>query len=192
MYLDGESFALQVATTDARGEPIGPGAHRRRRQAWSTRRAGSASARSAQDRRERSTRRARRRSRFRIDDAQGGNYVLRVAGTDRFGNPIVADRAIFVSGKKDETKLRILADRQQYKVGEEASVNLHSRGRSGTAILTWEADRILTYRLVPLQEGDNPVAWAVDGGSVSELHPHRGADVAKPVRRGEARCPGRA
>ena len=85
---------------------------------------------------------------FRIDDAQGGRYVLRVAGTDRFGNPIVADRAIYVSGKKDETKLRLLADRQRYKVGEEASVNLHSRGRAGTALLTWEADRILTYKLV--------------------------------------------
>ena len=48
-----------------------------------------------------------------------------------------------ISGKKDETKLRLLADRQRYKVGEEASVNLHSRDRAGTALLTWEADRIL-------------------------------------------------
>ena len=89
--------------------------------------------------------------------------MIRVAGTDRFGNPVVADRDLTISGKKDETKLRLLADRQSYKVGEEASVNLHSRGRPGTALLTWEADRILTYKLVRLEEGDNPVAWAVDG-----------------------------
>ena len=100
---------------------------------------------------------------FRIDDAQGGNYVLRVAGTDRFNNAIVADRAIYVSGKQDETKLRILAERQRYKVGEEASVNLHSRGRAGTALLTWEADRILTYKLVTVSDGDNPIGWAIDG-----------------------------
>ncbi len=100
---------------------------------------------------------------FRIDDAQGGNYVLRVAGIDRFNNAIVADRAIYVSGKQDETKLRILAERQHYKVGEEASVNLHSRGRAGTALLTWEADRILTYKLVALSDGDNPIGWAIDG-----------------------------
>ena len=46
---------------------------------------------------------------------------MRVAGTDRFDNPIVADRVLTISGKKDETKLRLLADRQRYKVGEEAS-----------------------------------------------------------------------
>ncbi len=100
---------------------------------------------------------------FRVDDTQGGRYIIRVAGTDRFGNPIVADRVLTISGKKDETKLRLLADRQRYKVGEEASVNLHSRDRAGTALLTWEADRILTYKLVTLKEGDNPVAWAIDG-----------------------------
>ncbi len=100
---------------------------------------------------------------FRVDDKEGGRYIVRVAGTDRFGNPIVADRPLTISGKKDETKLRLLADRQRYKVGEEASVNLHSRDRAGTALLTWEADRILTYKIVSLNEGNNPVAWLVDG-----------------------------
>src|SRR5262249_12040583 len=100
---------------------------------------------------------------LRADDTQGGRYVVRVAGTDQFGNPIVADRTLLVSGKKDETKLRLLADRQRYKVGEEASVNLHSRDRAGTALLAWEADHILSYRIVTLREGDNPLGWAVEG-----------------------------
>ena len=68
-----------------------------------------------------------------------------------------------ISGKKDETKLRLLAERLRYKVGEEATVNLHSRDRAGTALLTWEADRILSYKIVTLKEGDNPIAWAIDG-----------------------------
>src|SRR5439155_20357006 len=55
------------------------------------------------------------------------------------------------------------ADRQAYKVGEEAAVNLHSRGRAGTALLAWEADRILQYRVVRLEDGDNRVAWEVAG-----------------------------
>ncbi|MBN9181556.1 MAG: alpha/beta hydrolase, partial [Microbacterium sp.] len=100
---------------------------------------------------------------LKADDLQEGNHLIRVAGTDRFGNPIVADRAVHISGKQDETKLRILAERQRYKAGEEASVNVHSRGRAGTALLTWEADRILSYRVVPLGDGDNAVAWTVDG-----------------------------
>jgi len=61
---------------------------------------------------------------------------------------VVADRPLTISGRKDETRLRLLADRQTYKVGEEARVNLHSRGRAGTALLTWEADRILTRNKV--------------------------------------------
>src|SRR5205823_3392180 len=56
-----------------------------------------------------------------------------------------------------------LADRQSFKVGEEAGVNLHSRDRTGPALLTWEADRILSYRIVTIHEGDNSVAWPVVG-----------------------------
>ena len=52
--------------------------------------------------------------------------VVRVAGTDQFSNAIVADRALEISGKADETRLRLLTDRQSFKVGESATVNLHS------------------------------------------------------------------
>src|SRR4029077_14838713 len=100
---------------------------------------------------------------LRVEDEQWGPYIVRAAGTDRFGNPVVADRALTISGKKDETRLRLLADRQTYKVGEEASVNLHSRGRAGTALLAWEADRILRYKLVRVEEGANAIAWSIDG-----------------------------
>jgi tetratricopeptide (TPR) repeat protein len=162
VYLDGESFPLRVTTTDAQGKPIGESLTAtlikqvttegrvterdvNRKTLTTDPTTGSASLT------------------FRADDSQGGQYILRVAGTDRFGTAIVADRAVFISGKQDETKLRLLTDRQSYKVGEEASVNLHSRGRAGTALLTWEADRILSYRIVTLGEGDNGLAWSVDG-----------------------------
>jgi tetratricopeptide (TPR) repeat protein len=162
VYLDGESFLLQVVTTDAQGNPIGESL--------------SATLIKQVNVDGRTTERDVARKTlttdaktgagsltFRADDPEGGHYTLRVAGTDRFGTPIVGDKTIFISGKKDETKLRLLTDRQSYKVGEEASVNLHSRGRSGTALITWEADRILSYRLVTLKEGDNAVAWSIDG-----------------------------
>jgi tetratricopeptide (TPR) repeat protein len=162
IYLDGESFEVQVDTADAQGKPIGQ--------------ALSAAIVKLIESGGRITERETARKpvttdpktghaalAFQIGDRDGGRYVVRVAGTDRFGNPIVADKPLTISGKKDETKLRMLADRQRYKVGEEASVNLHSRDRAGTALLTWEADRILTYKIVRLNEGNNTVAWAVDG-----------------------------
>ena len=162
VYLDGESFALRVTTRDAQGEPIGEALSVRalkqvtqagrttEREVWrkpltTDAKTGQASIAAA------------------VDDAEGGHYVIRIAGTDRFGNAVVASRDLTISGKKDETKLRLLADRLSYKVGEEASVILHSRGRPGTALLTWEADRILSYKLVRVGAGANPVAWAIDG-----------------------------
>ncbi|MFO0889672.1 MAG: tetratricopeptide repeat protein [Isosphaeraceae bacterium] len=163
VVLDGESFEVQLGTADARGEPTGQSLNLSLIKLINQ--AGRVTERESQRKAvQTDPKTGQAAASFRIDDAQGGNYVLRASGTDRFGNPIVADRAIYVSGKKDETKLRLLADRQRYKLGEEASVNLHSRGRSGTALLTWEADRILSYRLVTLKDGDNPVGWAVEGG----------------------------
>ena len=162
VYLDGESFLLRVTTRDAQGEPIGvklsvsalkqvnQAGRTTEREAW--RKDVTTDAKTGQG-----------SVAVKVDDEQGGQYVIRVAGTDRFGNPVVAGRTLTVSGKKDKTRLRLLADRQTYKVGEEAQVNLHSRGKSGPALLTWEADRILSYKIVRLEEGANAIAWTVVG-----------------------------
>ncbi|MDR3619857.1 MAG: MG2 domain-containing protein [Paludisphaera borealis] len=161
VYLTGETFAVHVRTSDAHGDPI-------------SEKLSAALVKLVNQHGQIVEREVVRKEvetdasgkgvvSLKADDLQGGNHLIRVAGTDRFRNPIVADRPLYISGKQDETKLRILAERQQYKAGEEASVNVHSRGRAGTALLTWEADRILSYRIVPLADGDNPVAWSVDG-----------------------------
>ena len=75
----------------------------------------------------------------------------------------MTDKTLTISGKDDSEKLRILADRQSYKVGEEAEVNLHNKGKAGTTLLTWEGDRVLSYKIVPLAAGDNPLKWTVEG-----------------------------
>ncbi len=173
VYLDGESFQLQVDTTDAQGKPTGQSLVAALvKQIADTQRRHRARDRSASRSRP-IPRPATDRSAFRADDSQGGRYILRVAGTDRFGNPIVADRPLTISGKKDETKLRLLADRQRYKVGEEASVNLHSRDRAGTALLTWEADRILSYKIVSAQGGRQLDRLGGRRCPVPQLHAHR-------------------
>src|SRR5262249_56891824 len=56
--------------------------------------------------------------RLKVEDDEGGSYVVRASGTDRFGNPVLAERLLTISGRKDATKLRILADRTTFKVGE--------------------------------------------------------------------------
>ena len=61
---------------------------------------------------------------------------------------------------KDETKLRLL--RPPSNVGEEATVNLHSRDRAGTARLPAEADRISTQDR-HVKKVIMAIAWVIDG-----------------------------
>ena len=161
-YLSGESFPLRASTLDALGEPTGQaltvsvikslGSSQ-----WSGKREVSSTKLSTDPKT------GRGEVTLSVTDEEGGSYILRVSGTDRFGNAIAEDREIRISSPKDALKLRILADRQSYKVGESARVNLHNHAGAGLALLSWEADRILIYRLIEVAPGDNAVSWEVDG-----------------------------
>jgi TolA-binding protein len=161
VYLDGESFPVELRTTDALGEPTGQALTlsvlKQVEQAGRT-----AEREVRQVKLQTDAKTGKASVPVKVDDEKGGTYILRVAGTDRFANPIVEDRRLTISGEEDGQKLRFLADRLDYKVGETASIALHSRLEKGTALLTWEADRILTYKLVPLAEGANAVKWDVE------------------------------
>src|SRR5262249_30716067 len=61
-----------------------------------------------------------------------------------------------------------------------ARVNLHNRAADGLALLAWEADRILSYRLVPLKAGGNPLLWGGGGPPFPNFTP-------SPPRLGGAR-----
>jgi uncharacterized protein YfaS (alpha-2-macroglobulin family)/TolA-binding protein len=158
VYLDGEAIRLRATTRDAQGEPTG--------QELSVALLKHLGDGEREVRRERLTTDPKTGEGsivLKIEDADGGRYTLRASATDRFGNPVVADRDLTISGNKDETRLRLLADRTTYKVGETARVNLHNRAGAGPALLAWEAERILRYQLIPVVEGDNPIAWEATG-----------------------------
>jgi TolA-binding protein len=162
VYLDGESFRVEATTHDAQGSPTGQSLTVALLKV--VEQAGRVTEREVvTERLTTDDKTGKGSASLKADDPDGGRYIVRMAGTDRFGNAVVADHALTISGKKDETKLRILADRQQFKVGETASVRLHSRGAAGPAMLTWEADRILSYKVVSIREGDNTISWDVDG-----------------------------
>lgn len=91
----------------------------------------------------------------------GGNYTLRAFGEDRFGNTIVADVAVFVSGEEDETKLRVLADRTRLEVGETLRAQVVNRAGEGLALITFEGETILDYRVVRLGQGANALALEI-------------------------------
>ena len=161
VYLDGEAFRLTARTVDALGEPIGEDLNvavieRVQRQGAVTEREVDTNELVTDPKTGSGT------LPLVIDNDEGGNYLIRATGADRFGNPIVAERPLTISGTEDAEKLRILADRLAFKVGEQAEVNLYNRSGDGPALVTWEADRILQYRIVALEDGDNPIRWEAD------------------------------
>jgi len=92
---------------------------------------------------------------------KGGVYQLRITGTDRFNQPITRETRVEVSDNDDANKLRIFADNATLKVGEDAKVRLHSRLDKGLALLTYEGESILRYKIIDLRKDYNDIAFAV-------------------------------
>ncbi|MCC9609742.1 tetratricopeptide repeat protein [Blastopirellula sp. JC732] len=87
----------------------------------------------------------------------GGDYRVRLEGTDRFDNVVSGEVAVKISGEEDKIRLRILADHHTLKAGEKATVKVHWRERPALALLTLEGAKILEYRLIQLKKGDNEI-----------------------------------
>lgn len=161
LYLDGETFALAVTAADALGKPIGV-----KLKASVIKRiteAGRITEREI-DARDLGTdsKTGRASIPIKIDDGDGGSFVVRVSGFDQFTNPIVAERLLTISGKKDPARLRIISDAVSFRSGSTAKVNLHARDQAGSALVTWEGDKILAYKIVSVNVGDNDLSWRVD------------------------------
>ena len=92
---------------------------------------------------------------------EGGDYILRVSGPDRFGQTITADGTLEVSGEDDATRLRFFADSAALDVGEAAGIRLHSRMEPSLALLTFEGEEILRYQIIDIEEGYNPIGFEV-------------------------------
>ncbi len=89
-----------------------------------------------------------------FDLKEGGDYRVRVFGKDRFGQVIETSADLFVSGKEDKVKLRLLSRVQHAKVGDELGIRLVNRVREGLVLLTIEGDGVLEFetRRIPVGE----------------------------------------
>ena len=87
--------------------------------------------------------------------AEGGRFILRAEGIDRFHNPISGTAAVQISGKEDTVRLRILADKHTFKAGDTAAVQLHWREQPALALVTFQGERVLEHRLIQLATGAN-------------------------------------
>jgi uncharacterized protein YfaS (alpha-2-macroglobulin family)/tetratricopeptide (TPR) repeat protein len=159
VYLSGESFDVKVKAVDVENKPVAGALSLRLLRRESTPEGGWAEVLVSE-------------KEFRTDERngealvpvtldKGGRYILRADGTDRFKNPITAQGQVLISDAEDTVKLRVFADRERYKVGETADVVLHSRLAPALALLTFEGEEIISYRIEKLAEGQNTIKITV-------------------------------
>ena len=92
---------------------------------------------------------------------QGGDYIVRAAGRDRFDHPVSGETALFISGKEDDIHLRFITDAEEFKVGDAPDITLFSRAADGLGLLTYEGEAILSYQILPLRNGKNPLTLRI-------------------------------
>ena len=156
VFLAGETFELKVDAKDAEGEPIAVPLELRILKRTTV--AGRTGEVSVQQHAIKTDEAGTARTTLKL--AEGGQYVLRAEGTDRFGNPVSTENVVTISDEKDSVRLRILSSKHTYRVGDKASVQVHWREEPATALVTYQGARILEYRLVQLkavrQQAGNP------------------------------------
>lgn len=158
VYLAGESFELTVRTTTADGQPIAQKLRLRVVNEW--RGAGERSQRVVEEHDIATDERGVGRATLALKE--GSYYLLRVEGTDQFGNPVEGVKNVEISDEDDSRRLRILADRHSYRVGDTAQVRVHWREAPALGLVTFQGARVLDYRLVPLKTGENEIGIPMD------------------------------
>lgn len=105
---------------------------------------------------------------------EGGRYIVRATGTDRFGQSVSGEKVLQISGEKDRVRLRILAEKHFFQVGDVAKLQVHWREAPALALVTYDGAEILGYQLVQLKTGENEVTVPVE----SKLAPNFQLSIA--------------
>ena len=109
--------------------------------------------------------------------------MLRAEGIDRFDNPITGQSLVQVSDDKDRVRLRILADKHTFKVGDTAEVQLHWREEPALALVTFQGAKILDYKLIDAAKRREQARDSDGGQARPEFRFGSGRDDRRPARR---------
>ncbi|MFQ6039969.1 MAG: MG2 domain-containing protein [Candidatus Poribacteria bacterium] len=105
-----------------------------------------------------------------LDLEKGGVYILRALGVDRFGQPVSGENRVTISDDKDAIKLRIFAERTNLRVGSSEKIRIHSRLKPTLALVTFEGEGIINYKILPLKKGWNDLEFTVGHEHFPNFH----------------------
>lgn len=102
----------------------------------------------------------------RVPTNSDGTLVVRASTQDTKGNTIESTTQVWVGdvswGPDSEQGLTVTLDRDEYGIGDKAAVLIRTPNPGGVALVTVEADRIFTSRLVPLTAQSTRLELDVD------------------------------
>ncbi len=93
-----------------------------------------------------------------------GDYILRYLAEDARGQLVKAEARVAVSGDDErKAEARVLADKKVYREGEEAAVLIASPVTGTWGLLCFEAEQVLEYRLVRLDDANQTLRLPMRG-----------------------------
>ena len=94
-----------------------------------------------------------------LDD--GGHYIMRAKGKDRFEQTVTSHGELRISDDADDVRLRFFADKPTVQAGETLPIRLHSRVPDGFALITYQGETIISHDVRHIKKGFNPLKLAV-------------------------------
>lgn len=158
VYISGETFDATVKVSDPSGKPVATDL--KLEVLERTRVNGRRGERLVETVETKSDAKGDAQRTLRID--KSGSYIIRATGTDQFGNSLSGSDVVTISGDDDAIRLRLLSEKHQYNVGDQANIKLHWREGDALALVTYEGASILGYQLVALKKGSNDLVVPMD------------------------------
>jgi len=89
-----------------------------------------------------------------LEVEKAGEYRLAFVGKDRRGGEVEGGVPLFVAGEAEDLakEAKLVADREVYNRGEKADLLIHSPAANACALLTFEGERVLDYRVLKLDK----------------------------------------
>ena len=95
---------------------------------------------------------------FTVTPQKGGAYVVRLSAKDKKSNEVITERRMYVTGSdwyyygEDSEELKLLSDKDEYKIGDTANIMLQSPLEKGKYLLTIEREGIFSEEILDINE----------------------------------------
>ncbi|MCC6643911.1 Ig-like domain-containing protein, partial [Candidatus Peregrinibacteria bacterium] len=101
---------------------------------------------------------------FEFQLGSGGSYKVEISAKDSRGNRVISSTSVYVSGgdfinwgSENNDRIELVNDKMEYKVGETAKILVKSPYKNVYALVTYEKDKVMEYKVVKLESNSDTI-----------------------------------